>query len=118
MVTFLLAVRAYPPYRFPPCEIWQPMKKTGSVDMSGFYESRDQHDKRDYRVFCILDREATKNGLPNPALVIIAGADKPDRTKLDDREYLRVKALAADYRANPRKAVRPTGFPSWLEPKA
>jgi len=119
LVVWILAVAAFPPYRFPASTMFQPMSQEGAVDMSGFHETRDEHDGQLYRLLCIIDRHAATKGCPNPVLAIIDGINKPVRTKVPDADYARIKRLGEDYRAsNPRKVRRPLGLPGWLQPKA
>lgn len=118
LMTWLVAVAAFPPYRFPASTIFQPMHQEGGVDMSGFHEARDEHDGQLYRLICVIDRAAQKNGCPNPVLAVIDGVSKPARTAVPDREYERIKKVGEIYRkSNPRSVQRPLGLPSWLRPK-
>jgi len=72
--------------------------------MAGFYEARTRGpDRRLYRLFCILEREAP--GLDGPSIILIDGLSKPVNTALSSADYSRVKALGDEYRKRvPRNA--------------
>jgi len=98
MRAVLVAVAAAPPKRFAGGGYWEAMRG----DMTGWFEVRvDGPGRRHYRLFCLLDYEAM--GRPKPLLVVIAGLDKPFRSRLADADYAAVRALGDEYRhRNPR----------------
>jgi hypothetical protein len=94
----LIAIAAAPPKRFAGGGYWEAMKG----GMAGWFELRaDGPGRHHYRLFCLLDYEAT--GMERPLLVVIDGRDKPFRTVLSERDYAEVRALGSEYRSrNPR----------------
>lgn len=94
----LVAVASAPPRRFSGGGYWEAMKG----DMTGWFEVRADGPRRHhYRLYCRLDYEAI--AVEKPLLVVIAGLDKPFRTKLNPGDYSEVKALGEEYLArNPR----------------
>jgi hypothetical protein len=57
-----------------------------SGKMRGFYEARTRGpDRRLYRLFCILEREAP--GLDGPSVVVICGLSKVHGTAFSDADY-------------------------------
>ncbi len=94
------AVAESPPPQFTGGGMWEAMRGA----MSGFYEARTRGpDRRLYRLFCILEREAP--GLDGPSIIVIDGLSKPVNTALSSAEYSRVKALGDEYRGRvPRNA--------------
>lgn len=98
IIAVLEAVAAAPPPQFSGGGMWEAMH--GS--MGGYYEVRVLFQRRLYRLFCLLDRQGP--GLPGPALVVIAGLVKPERTRFSDREYAGVRALGDEYlNSSPRR---------------
>jgi hypothetical protein len=97
MRAVLTQVAASPPHRFAGGGKWEAMRG----DMTGYHEVRvDGPNRHHYRLYCKLDTEAKGRG---PLLVVIAGADKPFRTKLADSVYDDVRSLGTEYLArNPR----------------
>lgn len=90
------------PYAFPPGPMWQPMH----AEAAGCFEIRDEHDKKLYRLFCVIDRKAMENGLTHPVLSLLDGATKPVRTALAKATYERVGALRREYLATtPRRVL-------------
>jgi hypothetical protein len=100
----LTAVATAPPYRFVGGGYWEAMHG----DMAGWFEVRMDGPKprggkgrHHYRLYCLLDYDAKE--VDKPLLVIVAGLDKPFRTKLSATDYARVKRLGEEYLArNPR----------------
>jgi len=70
--------------------------------MSGWFEVRiDGPGRHHYRLFCLLDYNA--KGEEKPLLVVVAGRDKPFRTRLSDADYAEVRLLGEEYlKRNPR----------------
>ena len=112
LVLTVLAVVQIGPLEFPTgTKRWQLMhkpSKKGQVDMSGIFEARDQHDRALYRLFCVVDRQA----IGGPAVVLLGGAIKPDRTEMPQRVYRTIDGYREDYRATHRVAEIKT-WPSW-----
>lgn len=95
------AVAAAPPPQFTGGGMWEAMHGR----MHGFYEARTRGpDRRLYRLFCILEREAP--GLDGPTIVLIAGLSKPNNTAFTAADYERVRQLGEEYRRrSPRSVV-------------
>jgi len=94
------AVAESPPPQFTGGGMWEAMHGR----MAGFYEARTRGpDRRLYRLFCILERDAP--GLDGPAIVVIDGLVKPVGTAATAAEYERIRALGDEYRSRvPRNA--------------
>lgn len=94
----LIAVATAPPKRFAGGGYWEAMKG----EMSGWFEVRiDGPRRHHYRLFCLLDYNA--KGEEKPLLVVVAGRDKPFRTRLSDADYAEVRLLGEEYlKRNPR----------------
>jgi hypothetical protein len=117
LLRFLAAVAATPPYRVTPSNMWQPMKKKpGGIDMTGFFETRDKHDKTLYRIICLLDRDAPDWQQKTPLVVALHGVAKPVETVVPDSEYEKAKNRRDDY-LKTRRVVEPVGIPADLMPK-
>jgi hypothetical protein len=102
MVAVLQAVAAAPPPSFSGGGYWEAMHD----DMKGWYEVRvDGPDRHHYRLFCLLERNGATLGLGGPSIVIIAGKDKPFRTKLSPADYAEVRALGDEYRSRTPRSV-------------
>ena len=73
--------------------------------MRGFYEARTRgRDRRLYRLFCILERDAP--GLDGPSIVVIGGLSKPVGTAFSDADYAEIRRLGDEYRRrSPRSVV-------------
>ena len=76
--------------------------------MTGYFEARvtstTPNGKWHYRLFCLLDDDAT--GRASPLLTVIDGAAKPYRTTLSERRYAQVRELGDEYLGrNPRSLV-------------
>ena len=97
-------VRGWPegPYAFPPGLMWQPMHD----EAAGCFELRDEHDKRLYRLFCVIDRKATENGLSHPVVCYLDGATKPVDAALPKATYVRLGTLRREYlTVSPRRIL-------------
>ena len=81
--------------------MWEAMHGT----MRGYYEARTRGpDRRLYRLFCILEREAP--GLARPSIVVIAGLSKAHGRVFSEAEYSLVSRLGDEYRRRtPRNVV-------------
>ncbi len=87
------------------------------VDMSGIWEIRDQHHGTNYRLFCVLDRNATAHGLSSSTIVVIGGASKPEGSDMAPGEYRRIQEHRDAYLASsPRAIVEPVGLERWFPP--
>jgi hypothetical protein len=97
------AVADAPPPAFSGGGMWEAMHG----EMAGIYEVRVDHKSRHHRLFCVLERDGARVGLNGPSLVILAGLDKPFRTKISGADYEKVRALRDEYAArNPRSVVK------------
>jgi hypothetical protein len=113
LMAIVAAVAQFPPPRFPTSKnMWRLMHddpERGAVDMSGVLEARDKHGAFLYRLFCILDRDGGKHGLPGSVLVLMGGGVKPDHTAMRGNVYREVRTSVDAYRASePRPVLRPT----------
>jgi hypothetical protein len=92
------AVAAGPPPQFRGGPMWQAMHGA----MKGYYEARTRGpDRRLYRLFCLLEREAP--GLDEPSVVVICGLSKPQGSAFSDADYAQVRRLGDEYlRRTPR----------------
>jgi hypothetical protein len=109
----VVAVRDYPPPSFPTgSPIWSLMSRDpqkGKVDMSGINEIRDKHGPLLYRLFCVLDSEASEHGVEDArVLALLSLGIKPDRTTMPERVYRQVRRQANRYFAtSPRPILWP-----------
>ena len=97
-------IRRWPegPYAFPPGPMWQPMHDKAA----GCFELRDKHDKKLYRLFCVIDRKAIDNGLTHPVVCYLDGATKAAGTALPRATYRYLGELREEYLAtNPRRVL-------------
>jgi hypothetical protein len=101
LIAIIDAVAAGPPPKFRGGGMWQAMHGA----MKGYYEARTRGpDRRLYRLFCLLEREAP--GLDGPSLVLIAGLSKAHGSAFSDAEYALVRRLGDEYlRRSPRSVV-------------
>ncbi len=101
LIAIIDAVAASPPPQFAGGGMWEAMHGK----MRGFYEARTRGpDRRLYRLFCILEREAP--GLDGPSVVVIAGLSKPNNSAFEEADYERVRRLGDEYRRrSPRSVV-------------
>ena len=115
----VLAVVQMGPLEFPTgTKRWQLMRKPskkGDVDMSGIFEARDQHNRVLYRLFCLLDRDTPARG---PAVVLLGGGSKPDRTEMPQRVYRTIDGYRTDYLATRRLAALETWPEWWPQPRS
>lgn len=101
LLAILVAVRDAPPPSFPPSGMWHAMHG----EMKGFYETRDAHDGKLYRVFCILDSQASEHGLDAKVIALVCGGAKRVRNAMDDSVYLQALRYRTDYLATRRIAL-------------
>jgi hypothetical protein len=93
LITIVDSVAAAPPPQFSGGGMWEAMHG----HMRGFYEARTRGpDRRLYRLFCILEREAP--GLNGPSVVVIGGLSKPVGTAISDADYAQIRRLGDEYR--------------------
>jgi hypothetical protein len=99
-VAIVDAVAASPPPSFTGGGMWEAMHGV----MAGIFEARTRGpNRRLYRLFCVLEREAP--GLNGPSLIVITGADKKVGEAFSTAEYARVRALVDEYlKRSPRQA--------------
>lgn len=99
MQAVLEAVAEGPPPKFSGALHWQAMHG----DMGGIYEVRVKGpDKRLYRLFCLLERNAP--GATAPVLIVLTGMSKPNGTAFSDNEYRRIRRLRDEHVAqDPRR---------------
>jgi hypothetical protein len=97
----IAAVRDRPPPSFPTgSQTWRLMHKPtkrGEVDMSGIFEARDRHERKLYRLFCVLDSRAPEHGLDAPALVMLSGTIKNVGEVVPQTVYREVRRQADRY---------------------
>lgn len=109
MVSILDSVRDGPPQSFGPSEYWHVMRGR----MKGLHEARDRHGDTLYRLFCVLDRDAPKHGMPRPALVVLCGGEKPNGTEMGDDVYDEALDARDHYlKSSPRAFLPPPGIPA------
>ena len=115
----VLAVVQVGPLEFPTgTKRWRLMRKPakkGDVDMSGIFEARDEHNRVLYRLFCLLDRNAPIHG---PAVVLLGGGSKPDRTTMPQRVYKTIDSYRDDYLMTRRVAAIKTWPVWWPHPRS
>jgi len=101
LIAIIDAVAASPPPEFTGGGMWEAMHE----EMAGIYEARTRGpDRRLYRLFCVLEREAP--GLDGPSLVIITGKSKSVSQKLSRADYAEVRRLVDEYYSRaPRNVV-------------
>ncbi len=93
-------VAAAPPPRFSGGGHWEAMHGA----MRGFYEARvTGPQRRQYRLFCILERSAP--GLDGPTIVLICGLEKKHREVFSESDYAWVRRLGAEYRSRVPRSV-------------
>ena len=86
------AVAKAPPPAFSGGGKWEAMHG----DMAGIYEARVRALGANHRLFCLLVRKG--NNLGGPSIVCLGGLSKPSRSAANDRDYLRVKRYAEEFR--------------------
>jgi hypothetical protein len=101
LIAIIDAVAASPPPQFTGGGMWEVMHG----QMRGFYEARTRGpDRRLYRLFCILERDAP--GLDGPSIVVIGGLSKPNNTAFTDADYAGIRRLGDEYcRRSPRSVL-------------
>lgn len=87
----LSAVAQAPPPAFSGGGKWQAMHGA----MAGLYEIRVRGGGQNHRLFCVLDRGTDLGG---PSIVCLDGLSKPPRQAAREREYLRVRQSADEFR--------------------
>jgi len=114
----VLAVVQMGPLEFPTgTKRWRLMhkpSKKGDVDMSGIFEARDEHNRILYRLFCLLDRNAPAHC---PQVVLLGGANKPNRSEMPQRIYKMIDHYRYDYLATRRVAELKTWPKWWPQPR-
>jgi hypothetical protein len=109
----IVAVRDRPPPSFPTgSQAWRLMHKPakkGDVDMSGIFEARDRHQRKLYRLFCVLDSRAPEHGLAAAALVMLSGTVKKVGEEVPQAVYREVRRQADRYFATSPRPVIPFG---------
>lgn len=101
LVAVIKAVAESPPPRFGGGLQWQAMHG----DMKGWYEARDRHGTRLFRLFCFLERNGEALGLGGPSIVLITGMEKPNDKAFSAADYARVRRLGDEYRARTQRSV-------------
>ena len=86
------AVAAAPPPSFSGGGKWEAMRD----DMAGYFEVRVQGGGMNYRLFCVLERDAEDLG--GSSVVCIDGLAKQRRTAAHPRDYRRVTRFGAEFR--------------------
>jgi hypothetical protein len=87
------AVAAAPPPSFSGGGKWEVMHD----DMAGFYEVRVKGaDKRNHRLFCVLERDA--GDLGGSSIVAVDGLSKPVRTAANPKDYKRALKHREEFR--------------------
>ena len=105
MLAVLDAVAAAPPPAYSGGGKWEAMHG----DMGGYYEVRATGPGREqFRLFCILENgtaeELERRGLAGPAIAVLTGMRKPNRTVFSAGDYRAVKSIGDDHRSNfPRR---------------
>ncbi len=90
----LEAVAAAPPPAFSGGGKWEVMHD----HMAGFFEVRVRGaDQRNYRLFCVLERDAVDLG--GSSIVVIDGLSKPVRQAADPKDYRRALGYREEFRA-------------------
>ena len=88
----LSAVAEAPPPSFSGGGKWEVMHG----EMAGFYEVRVQGGGTNYRLICVLERDASDLG--GPSIVCIGGLSKARRTAANPRDYSTIKRYGAEFR--------------------
>lgn len=93
LVAILEAVAEAPPPAFSGGGKWEVMHD----DMAGFYEVRVRGaDRRNHRLFCILEREAEDLG--GSSIVCIDGLSKPLRQAANPKDYRQALSYRDEFR--------------------
>lgn len=64
-------------------------------DMAGFYEIRAQAGRMNYRLFCLLMRDAEDLG--GSSIVCLGGLSKPRRQAADSKDYRKIIEYRAEF---------------------
>jgi hypothetical protein len=101
LIAIIDAVAEAPPPQFSGGGMWEAMHGR----MNGFYEARTRGpDRRLYRLFCILERDAP--GLNGPSIVVIGGLSKSVGTAFTHADYEVIRRFGDEYRRrSPRSVV-------------
>jgi hypothetical protein len=105
LVRVLDAVAEAPPPTYSGGGKWEAMHG----EMGGYFEVRATGPNREqFRLFCQLengtDDELRRRGFTRPAIAVITGMRKPNRTVFSGGDYAAVRALGDDHRSNyPRR---------------
>ena len=91
MQAVLEAVAAAPPPSFSGGGKWETMHG----GMSGIYEVRDSYGGFNYRLFCLLERNAPDLG--GPSIVVLGGFAKPRRSPAAARDYQLIRRWAGEF---------------------
>jgi hypothetical protein len=91
VVAVVKAVRDAPPPTFAGGGKWEAMRG----EMAGIFEVRCRQGDQLHRLFCLLDR----NHPGGPALVMLDGDSKPNRTAMPKSVYRRVRGHRDNYEA-------------------
>ncbi len=96
----LAAVEGHePPFAFKGGLRWKAMRD----DMTGWFEARDKHDGKLYRLFVIFDRDAP--GLGHSAIVVVGGGVKRDESAFTEEFYTRLRKLRDIYLSTDPRSV-------------
>jgi hypothetical protein len=101
LLAIVVAVRDAPPPTFPPSRMWHAMH----AEMKGFHEARDEHRGQLYRLFCVLDNNASDRGLDAEVVALIFGGVKRVRTAMGASVYDKALDHRTDYLATRRIAL-------------
>lgn len=113
LVAVIDSVVLAPPPAFPASHLWHAM----TDDMAGIHEARDAHEdclyRCLYRLFCVVDRKATRNGIDRPLVTLLGGGIKPVRAAMSRAVYQLVREYRDAYLAsNPRQILLPPKMPA------
>ncbi|HEU5002771.1 MAG TPA: type II toxin-antitoxin system RelE/ParE family toxin [Actinomycetota bacterium] len=93
------AVAQAPPPSFSGGGKWEAMHG----DMAGLYEIRIGAGDTNFRLFCILERDAADLG--GSSIIVLGGLQKRRREAASQREYRRIRQLATEF--SKRRSVLP-----------
>jgi hypothetical protein len=100
LIAIIDAVVKAPPPQFTGGGMWEAMHGT----MGGYYEARTQGpDRRLYRLFCLLEREAP--GLSRPSIVVLGGLSKLRGTAFRASDYATIRQLGDEYRSHTPRSI-------------
>lgn len=92
----LEAVAEAPPPSFSGGGVWKAMRE----EMAGFYEVCVQGSAANYRLLCLLDRNA--DDLGGPSLICIYGFSKPKRQGASGRDYRQARKYRDEFQRTRR----------------